>query len=127
MLMVLTFLVSILFNRERHLLHTLALAAFVILIVSPPSLFDVSFQLSFLAVLSILYLVPRTLPWLKGERPLFPPGFSRRQKIWNYLKLTLLVSGVAILGTTPFVTLHFNRVSPIGLITTSSSYPGWVF
>jgi competence protein ComEC len=125
MLMVLTFLVSILFNRERHLLHTLALAAFVILIVSPPSLFDVSFQLSFLAVLSILYLVPRTLPWLKGERPLFPPGFSRRQKIWNYLKLTLLVSGVAILGTTPFVTLHFNRVSPIGLITNLFIIP-WV-
>ena len=53
-IMVITFLVSILLNRERNLLHTLALAAFLILLFSPPSLFDVSFQLSFLAVLSIL-------------------------------------------------------------------------
>ena len=74
MIMVITFLVSILFNRERHLLHTLALAAFLILIVSPPSLFDVSFQLSFLAVLSILYLVPRILKRMKGEETLSPPG-----------------------------------------------------
>ena len=125
MLMVITFLVSILVNRERHLLHTLALAAFLILIVSPPSLFDVSFQLSFLAVLSILYLVPRVLPWVKGEKPLFPPKTLWRLKIWNYLKLTLLVSGVAIIGTTPFVTLHFNRVSPIGLITNLFVVP-WV-
>ena len=60
-IMVITFLLSILLDRERNLLHTLALAAFLILIFSPPSLFDVSFQLSFLAVLSILYLVPRIL------------------------------------------------------------------
>lgn len=125
MLMVLTFLVSILVNRERHLLHTLCLAAFLILAVSPPSLFDVSFQLSFLAVFSILYLVPRILPWLRREDPLSPPEAPWKQKIWNYLKLTLLVSGVAILGTTPFVTLHFNRVSPIGLITNLFIVP-WV-
>ena len=66
-IMVIIFFLSILFNRERNLLHTLALAAFLILIFSPPSLFDVSFQLSFLAVLSILYLVPRILKGLKRE------------------------------------------------------------
>ena len=67
MIMVIVFFVSILFNRERHLLHTLVLAAFLILIASPPSLFDVSFQLSFLAVLSILYLLPRILKELKEK------------------------------------------------------------
>ena len=67
MIMLITFLLSILFGRERNLLHTLALAAFLILLFSPPSLFDVSFQLSFLAVLSILYVVPRILQGLKQE------------------------------------------------------------
>ncbi len=43
----------------------------------------------------------------------------------NYLKLSFLASGVAILGTTPFVTLHFNRISPIGLITNLLIIP-WV-
>jgi competence protein ComEC len=125
MIMIIVFLVSILFNRERHLLHTLALAAFLILIASPPSLFDVSFQLSFLAVLSILYLLPRLLKELKGEGTLFPVEASWKQKGLIYLKLSFLASGVAILGTTPFVTLHFNRVSPIGLITNLLIIP-WV-
>ena len=79
-IMVIVFFLSILFNRERNLLHTLGLAAFLILLVSPPSLFDVSFQLSFLAVLSILYLVPRLLPALKREDLLLPLETSWREQ-----------------------------------------------
>jgi competence protein ComEC len=124
-IMVIVFFLSILFSRERNLLHTLGLAAFLILLVSPPSLFDVSFQLSFLAVLSILTLVPRLLPALKREdwpRPLKTP---RTKSIWNYVKLSLLVTAVATLGTAPFVALHFNRVSPAGLVSNLLFIP-WV-
>ncbi len=122
--MVITFFFAILFDRERNLLHTLALAALLILIFSPSSLFDVSFQLSFLAVLSILYLVPRILQRVKKEEIPLPLKPSRgrvystwRQTILKYAKLSLLVSAVAIFGTAPFVALHFNRISPIGFIT----------
>jgi len=125
MIMLTTFLFSILFCRERNLLHTLALAAFLILLFSPPSLFDVSFQLSFLAVLSILYLVPRILQGLKKEWIPLTSKSSLKKNIGDYLKISLLVTGVAILGTTPFVALHFNRVSPIGLITNLFVIP-WV-
>ena len=125
MIMLITFLLSILFGRERNLLHTLALAAFLILLFSPPSLFDVSFQLSFLAVLSILYLVPRILQGLKQERISLPSKTSMKKNIWNYLKISLLVTGVAILGTAPFVALHFNRISPIGFVTNLFVIP-WV-
>jgi competence protein ComEC len=124
-IMVITFFLSILFNRERNLLHTLALAAFLILIFSPPSLFDVSFQLSFFAVLSILYLVPRILQWLKEKGTSLPLKTSWRQSIFKYTKLSLLVTAVAILGTAPFVALHFNRISPIGFVTNLFFIP-WV-
>ncbi|MEW6374630.1 MAG: DNA internalization-related competence protein ComEC/Rec2 [Thermodesulfobacteriota bacterium] len=124
-IMVITFFFSILFNRERNLLHTLALAAFLILIVSPPSLFDVSFQLSFLAVLSILYLVPRILTELKREGIPLPQKASWKQNLWIYLKLSFLVTTVATLGTAPFVALHFNRISPIGWVTNLFAIP-WV-
>jgi len=117
MIMVVTFLLSILFNRERNLLHTLALAAFLILIFSPPSLFDVSFQLSFLAVLSILYGVPRILQKVEKEGIPLPLKVSWKQNLWKYFKLSLLVTAVAMLGTAPFVVLHFNRISLIGLVT----------
>ncbi len=54
-IMVVAFLLTFLFERERDTLNTLALAAFIILIFFPPALFSISFQLSFIAVLSILY------------------------------------------------------------------------
>jgi len=124
-IMLITFLLSILLNRERNLLHTLALAAFLILIFSSPSLFDVSFQLSFLAVLSILYLVPRILQGFKrGEISLLAKT-SWKRDILRYIGLSLLVTGVAILGTAPFVALHFNRFAPIGFITNLFVIP-WV-
>ena len=124
-IMVVTFFLSILFDRERNLLHTLALAAFLILLFSPPSLFNVSFQLSFLAVLSILYLVPRLLP--EGRRDVLdlPTKASWKRNLLEYLKISLLVTGVATMGTAPFVALHFNRVSPIGLVTNLFAIP-WV-
>ena len=124
-IMVITFLFSILLNRERNLLHTLALAAFLILIVSPPSLFDVSFQLSFLAVLSILYLVPRILQEFKQEGISLLLKTPWKKNILKYIMLSLLVTGVAILGTAPFVALHFNRFSPIGFFTNLFIIP-WV-
>jgi competence protein ComEC len=124
-IMVTTFLFSILLNRERDLLHTLALAAFLILIFSPPSLFDVSFQLSFLAVLSILYLVPRILREFKQEGIFLLLKTSWKKNILKYVMLSLLVTGVAILGTAPFVALHFNRFSPIGFFTNLFVIP-WV-
>jgi len=125
MIMLITFLLSILFGRERNMLHTLALAAFLILLFSPPSLFDVSFQLSFLAVLSVLYLVPRILQGLKQELVPLSSKTPLTTNIWNYLKISLLVTGVAILGTAPFVALHFNRVSPVGFVTNLFVIP-WV-
>ena len=124
-IMVITFLFSILLHRERNLLHTLALAAFLILIFSPPSLFDVSFQLSFLAVLSILYLVPRFLQEFKQEEISLLLKTSWKKNILKYIRLSLLVTGVAILGTAPLVALHFNRFAPIGFITNLFIIP-WV-
>jgi competence protein ComEC len=124
-IMVITFLFSILLDRERNLIHTLALAAFLILIFSPPSLFDVSFQLSFLAVLSILYLVPRLFQELKQEGISLLLKTSWKKNISKYILLSLLVTGVAIIGTAPFVALHFNRFAPIGFLTNLFVIP-WV-
>jgi competence protein ComEC len=124
-IMVITFLFSILLDRERNLIHTLALAAFLILIFSPPSLYDVSFQLSFLAVLSILYLVPRLLQEFKQEGISLLLKTSWKKNISKYILLSLLVTGVAIIGTAPFVALHFNRFAPIGFFTNLFIIP-WV-
>lgn len=124
-----TIMVCILFlsfvtDRERHLLHSLGLAALLILLLSPPSLFDVSFQLSFLAVLAILYLVPRIYQAFHKALPL-PSEPSGRGKIVRYGELSLIVTVVAILGTAPFVILHFNQLSLIGFVVNPLVIP-WV-
>jgi len=124
-IMVIVFFLSILFDRERNLLHTLVLAAFLILIFSPPSLFDVSFQLSFLAVLSILYIVPRFIPAFRQEDTLSPRKISWQHTLWKYIRLSLVTTLVATLGTAPFVALHFNRISLIGFVTNLVIIP-WV-
>ncbi len=124
-IMVIVFFLSIIFDRERHLLHTLGLAGFMILLFSPPSLFDASFQLSFLAVLSILYLVPPILAELKQETFPTSKDASWKKKLWQYVRLCLIVTIVATLGTAPFVALHFNRVSLIGFFTNLFAIP-WV-
>ncbi len=54
LLMVAVFLIALLVERETDLMNTLALAALSILLVQPASLFSISFQLSFAAVLSIV-------------------------------------------------------------------------
>ena len=113
MIMVGAFLVTFLFERERDTLNTLALAAFLILIWFPPALFSISFQLSFMAVLSILYglaCIQKATPIL-GQN--VPTGFAYqlRRKLAGFF----LVSLLAICGTLPLVMFYFNQVSLIGL------------
>ncbi|MEJ2655633.1 MAG: ComEC/Rec2 family competence protein, partial [Desulfobacterales bacterium] len=59
LIMVMVFLTAFLFEKEHDLINTLAIAAMIILIVRPPCLFSISFQLSFAAVLAIIYGLSR--------------------------------------------------------------------
>ncbi len=107
-IMVCVFLAAFWFDRENDPLNTLAVAAFVILIFNPPSLFSISFQLSFAAVTSIflgLGLLPSQ--FLTGETL-----FSK----WaNRFIFFLCVSLFATLGTLPLIMHYFNLVSFMGL------------
>jgi len=58
-IMVLSFLLALLLDREKDLYDALFLAAFFILIFNPAALFDISFQLSFLSMAAMLYFIPR--------------------------------------------------------------------
>ncbi len=80
-------------------LHPLALAAIIILLISPRALLSVSFQLSFTAVFFILAL------W----RPL-----SDKFQGANWAVRLLMVSCIASFGTMPLVAYHFHQVSLVG-------------
>ncbi|WP_170172697.1 ComEC/Rec2 family competence protein [Hymenobacter rigui] len=80
-------------SRQTSMYNLLAVAAFFLLCYDPYLLCDVGFQLSFLAVLSIVYLQPRIAGWLnpagyflKKQRPW---QSSAVQKSWKWLGIGL--------------------------------------
>jgi competence protein ComEC len=121
-IMVMVFLGAIILNRKVDLYNTLALAAFLILIITPYSFFDISFQLSFAAVASLIFFMPKWLALL----PAHPPkeaGDQTREEILRLIQKALrgiaiffLVSLSATLGTLPLILLYFNRLSLVTLL-----------
>ena len=115
-IMTLSFLLALLLDREKDLYDALFLAAFLILVAAPAALFDVSFQLSFLAVFAMLYLVPRFLEIAAPLKKWADEQSWPKRKIAAYVGASLLTSAAAILGTGPLVGLYFNRISVVGFL-----------
>lgn len=84
-------------GRKGFTYNTVAIAAFAILIFNPYSLFDVSFQMSFTAVLSILFFQPK----LSGL-------FLINNKLGRYAWDLFTVSLAAQLGVFPLVLFYFG-------------------
>jgi len=117
-IMVICYLVALLLGRREDLLHTLFLAAFITLVCIPASLFDISFQLSFMAVLSIVVLVPRWQALFPGKEPdPFEPRNLFLERCRRMFRDSLLSSAAAILGTAPLVAMTFHYFSFSGFFT----------
>lgn len=99
-----------LIGRDRAPLNALALAALIILMVSPESLYDVGFQMSFAAVLAILIVQPM-LGRLISREWLFAHPILRW--IWGLAT----VSVAAQLGVAPLIAYYFGRFSTWFLLT----------
>jgi competence protein ComEC len=116
MLMTSVFLLTYWVGRRHDWLNTLAVAALVVVVVFPPALFRVSFQLSFAAVATMLV----------GLRlsPLHPPEPAALWRRWaSRLHASVWVSVLAILGTLPLVLRYFNLFSLVGPLTNLAVVP----
>lgn len=89
--------VSLSTQRRGNSINSLAFVAIIMLLYNPNWLFDVGFQLSFSAVLSILLFSRPTLE-------LYHP----KSKIGIYLWSSLVISLVAQLGTSPLIIYYFG-------------------
>jgi len=107
-------------GRQSTMYNTLAVAAFVLLCYDPYLLADVGFQLSFLAVLSIVYLQPRIAAWVEFKdlaanrsRPWQPKAVQRlwaaagwtADTIWQATALSL----AAQVATFPLGLYYFHQ------------------
>lgn len=124
-IMVLAFTASFLLGRGRDYLNTLALAAVIILAAAPYSVWDISFQLTFVAVASIIVLVPRMKRFFGEDKK--DELATRGEKLKRFLKRKLLplvfVTVAAGIGTSPLLAYHFHRVSLVGLAANFAVVP----
>ena len=107
--MVLAFLLLIFLGRPREFWSALALAALIILSLTPLRLFSISFQLSFAAVAALIYLMPRILRL--GEQP--PPLISR--PAWEPASTPVEGMGSGLGGSHPGHRPPGGRLLPGGL------------
>lgn len=114
--MLTTYALLALGHRDRMSLNTLAFAAMILLLVNPLSLFDVGFQMSFLAVASILLFVPLF------DR-LFPQGYLLEHRMVGWLWSLVAVSCAAQIGVAPLTAYYFGRFSTYFLLTNQIVVP----
>lgn len=94
------------FGRQPFSLNTLAVTAWLMLLCNPAGLFDVGFQLSFLAAASILLI----------QRPVYRL-FAVRNRVGKSVWGLMSVSIAAQIGTAPLVMFYFSRFSVHFLLT----------
>jgi len=108
-IMALTFLTSQLLWKQTHLLNTISFSAFVLLLSNPFYLFDMGFELTFAATLSIILFYPKFLSFL----PRLP------LKVSELFALSL----TAQLGVLPLLAASFNRVTFAALLLNFPAIP----
>ncbi|MBC7605717.1 MAG: ComEC family competence protein, partial [Burkholderiales bacterium] len=93
-------------RRSTNIYHTLLVSMLLILLVQPSFLFDVGFQLSYVALFFILWL-----------QPLLAQLWTPKNIIANYFWEILTVSFAAQIGTLPLSIYYFHQFPGLFFVT----------
>ncbi|MBO7109927.1 MAG: ComEC/Rec2 family competence protein [Prevotella sp.] len=97
-------------GRRRASLNILCFTAIIMLLADSSALFDVGFQLSFMAMLGILLFTPLMESWMSAR-------WMMEHRILSWVLSLLMVSVAAQMGTAPLVAYYFGRFSTWFLVT----------
>ena len=97
-------------HRDKMTVNTLAFTAIVMLIANPLSLYDVGFQMSFMAVFAILVLMPLMMS-------VFSQEYLLSHQVVRWFCSMVAVSCAAQIGTAPLIAYYFGRFSTYFLLT----------
>lgn len=106
--MAIVFMFAYLIKREPDIYNSCAVALIFILVINPRQLFDIGFQLSFVSVISIVYLYPKLKSFLSSS--------VLKIKYIRFLVEGCLVSLSAWLGTMGLIAYYFRIVSPVTVL-----------
>ncbi len=108
--------IALRYGRQAFALNSLAVAALVMTLLNPFALWDVGFQLSFLATLGLLLYAAPLTSWVQRAIKHVTPE-HRSKEILDFLGDSLIVTLAAWIATTPLIVATFHRLSIIGLLT----------
>jgi competence protein ComEC len=121
MLMVLAFLFSMILGKERDVWSTLGLAALAVLAVDPHSIFTISFQLSFLAVVGLLWLGPGIFSLISFQAYEIKRGVLYRGYLYFCGLAAVTLSATFFL--LPVTSFYFHRVSLVSPVANMTALP----
>ncbi len=132
-IMVFIFMLALFLGRKGQWLNSLSIAAIIILLWRPDALFELSFILSFIAVLSIGYVLEKKTELENRNKELEleyitetaePSGAGYKlvcrnfmQKSFNSVKTGLMITIAAVFGTAPVVAVYFKQFPLISPVT----------
>ena len=102
---------AIIINRTSINLRSVSVAATLILLYQPEAIIRPSFQMSFIAVISLIAVHN----YIKGK-------FSRKSKTFYFIDI-IISSLASSLATTPYTVFHFNQISIAGIISNLIAIP----
>ena len=94
------------YKRETNIYHTLLVSMFLILFIKPSFIYDIGFQLSYLALFFIIWL-----------QPIFKELWKPKNKILSYFWDIVTVSFAAQIGTLPLSLYYFHQFPGLFLLT----------
>ncbi|WP_162784703.1 ComEC/Rec2 family competence protein [Paracoccus suum] len=110
--MIAVMLGAIIVDRRAISLRTVALAALILLVLSPEALTQPGFQMSFAATVGLILSAG---PWSRVS--------PRVPRLLRPVAMLLLSSAVAGFATAPLAAAHFNRMSEYGLLANLLAVP----
>ena len=105
-IMITAYYFYVLLQRKPDLLHAMAISGLAILIFDTNQLFDVGFQLSFIAVFGIFWLNEPILKYLPKPK----------NTVQNFLVNVVSISIAAQVATLPLVIYYFHQYSLVSVI-----------
>ena len=105
-------LTAVLFDRQAISMRTLAVAAMIVLIITPEALVGASFQMSFAAVVALVAFYEKYAGRLNRFLNTEEIGLTRKiaRGIFVYLVGVVIADFVASIATLPFSIYHFNQI-----------------
>jgi competence protein ComEC len=123
-IMLFVILAAVMLDRRAITVRNVAIAALIVLILSPESVLGASFQMSFAATLALVAGY-EALRRARDARPALVEAGDRGivGRAWSAGRGLLLTSLIAGLATTPFAIYHFQRAAPLSLLANLAAMP----